>query len=249
MHRSDPVPLVDPPAQRRCLKTPRVEIEGEIGDGREPPLGLGGQHRSVAERGGKRRLEITPQIYIGFRLYDRWVLGIAEMAVPNRPETSGTDVGNGGDFDSSLDLALEPSKRLASSMAGFGTSITARPVQHPPEELEVQHPGPQRMVGVGPCVEDGNVPASASSRSSHEGDRLGSAVQRHKPVGDYRTHVYLQGVGPANPGFLALLDGYRLVSNPVGHPLKQVTYDEKLLIEYPGIQTQNPHNTHNHPFK
>lgn len=39
-----------------------------------------------------------------------------------------------------------------------------------------------------------------------------------------------------------VVDGYRLVSNPVGNPLKQVAYDEKLLIEYPSTQTQNPHN-------
>lgn len=34
------------------------------------------------------------------------------MAVPNRPETCGADVGDGGDLDSTLDSAFEPLEAL-----------------------------------------------------------------------------------------------------------------------------------------
>ena len=85
MHRSDPVPLVDPPAQRRCLKPPRTEVEGEVDDGRESPLGLGGQHRAVAQRGVQCSVQIARQIDLCFALGDRRMLLVAEVTAPVRP--------------------------------------------------------------------------------------------------------------------------------------------------------------------
>ena len=107
-----PVPLVYPPPQRRRLKSPRAEVEGEVDDGRESLFWLGGQHRAVAQRRRQCSLQIACQINLGFCLRDWRVLGIAEMAVPNRPEACGANVGNGSDLYSVLDLALESLEAL-----------------------------------------------------------------------------------------------------------------------------------------
>lgn len=42
----DPVPLLDPPPQRGCLQTTRMEIEGEVDDSCQARLGLGGRDRA-----------------------------------------------------------------------------------------------------------------------------------------------------------------------------------------------------------
>lgn len=110
--RSSPVPLIDAPPKGRCLKPPRTEVEREVHDGGEPALGFGGQHRAVAQCGGECRLEIARQIDLGFCLRDRRVLGIAEMAVPNRPEPCRADVGDSSDLDSALHPALESLEAL-----------------------------------------------------------------------------------------------------------------------------------------
>ena len=57
-------------------------------------------------------MQVARQIDLGFGLGDRRVLRIAEMAVANRPEACGADVGNGGDLDATSDLALEPLEAL-----------------------------------------------------------------------------------------------------------------------------------------
>lgn len=49
----DPVPLIDPPPERRGLETPRAKVEGEVDDGRETVIGLGGEHRAVAHLGAQ----------------------------------------------------------------------------------------------------------------------------------------------------------------------------------------------------
>lgn len=107
-----PVPLIDAPPQRRRLQPPRPEVEGEIDDGSESPLWFSCQHRAVAQRRCQRRLQIARQIDLSLCLRDRWVLGITEMAVADRPEASGTDVGNGGDLDSALHPAFESLEAL-----------------------------------------------------------------------------------------------------------------------------------------
>lgn len=84
---------------------------------------------AVAQRRRQSRLQIARQKDLRFRLYDRRVLGIAEMTVPSS-RACGTDVWNSSDLDSALHLALESSKRLASSMAALGISITAAPVEY-----------------------------------------------------------------------------------------------------------------------
>ncbi|MCW5231575.1 hypothetical protein D8B34_24555 [Verminephrobacter eiseniae] len=53
-------------------------------------------------------------------------------------------------------------------------------------------------------MQDGRSPVSASGHGSRESGRLGSAVQRHEPVGDHRAHAAGQCVGPAHAGLLAL---------------------------------------------
>ena len=79
--RCCPVPLIDPPPQRRCLQPPGAEVEGEVHDGREPPVGLGGQHRAVAQRGGQRGGQVVRQVALCVGLRDRWVLRISALKV------------------------------------------------------------------------------------------------------------------------------------------------------------------------
>jgi hypothetical protein len=87
-----PVPLVDASTQCRRLQTSCPQVEREVDNGRNPTLRLGGQHRAVAQRRGKRRLQVARQIHLGLCLRDRRVLGIAEMTVTNRPEACGADI-------------------------------------------------------------------------------------------------------------------------------------------------------------
>ena len=88
-----PVPLVYPPPQRRRLKSPRAEVEGEVDDGRESLFWLGGQHRAVAQRRVQCRHEVGSQVALCVGLRDRWVLRIAEVAVADGPVAGWADVG------------------------------------------------------------------------------------------------------------------------------------------------------------
>ena len=78
--RAPPILLVDASPKHRRLQASRPEVEGEVHDGREPPLGLGGQHRAVAQRRIQRRHEVCGKVALGLNLPDRRVLRIAEMA-------------------------------------------------------------------------------------------------------------------------------------------------------------------------
>ncbi len=90
---SAPVPLIDPPPQRRCLEAPRTEVEREVHDGREPRLELGGQHRAVAQRRVQRCLEVGGQVAFSLCLRDRRMLRIAKVSVADGSVASRADVG------------------------------------------------------------------------------------------------------------------------------------------------------------
>lgn len=90
-----PVPLIDPPPQRRCLQPSGAEVEGEVDDGREPPLGLGSQHRAVAQRSGEGCAQILTQVNLTLFLVDRWMVWLAQMPVADRPVAGRADIGVG----------------------------------------------------------------------------------------------------------------------------------------------------------
>ncbi len=69
-------------------------------------------------------MEITRQIDLGFRLRDWRVLGVAEVAVANRPEACGADVRNGANLDSALDLAFKPLEALGQLDGRFGLPVS-----------------------------------------------------------------------------------------------------------------------------
>jgi hypothetical protein len=56
--RTRSVPQIDSPPQRRRLETPCSKVEREIHNGRESPFGFADQQRAVAQRGGKRHLQL-----------------------------------------------------------------------------------------------------------------------------------------------------------------------------------------------
>lgn len=48
--RCQPVSLVDPPPQRRCLQSSCTEVDREVDIRHQPPFRRGGQHRAVVKR-------------------------------------------------------------------------------------------------------------------------------------------------------------------------------------------------------
>lgn len=87
-----PVPLIHPPPQRRRLQPSCPEVEREIHDGCQPALRLAGQHRAVAQRGGKSHRQVMRQTDLRFFLRDGWMRRIAGMPVPNHPVTRWVNV-------------------------------------------------------------------------------------------------------------------------------------------------------------
>ncbi len=66
-----------------------------MNDGREPSLGLGGQHRAEAQRRIKRGHQAPREVGLCLVLQDRRMRWVAKMAVPQGPVSGRTDVGMG----------------------------------------------------------------------------------------------------------------------------------------------------------
>src|SRR6218665_1091079 len=205
MCRALPAPLIDPSPKRRRLQTPSSKVEREVHNGRKSPFGFGGEHRAVVQRCGERRLQVVRQIHLRFRLRDRRVRRLAQMAIANqssstlRGRCTGARVQDRPSARDGTPRSAWPARWPFSALRSRTHSV-----EHAPAEPEVQPPGPQRLIGFRPGVQDGRSPVSASGHGSRESGRLGSAVQRHEPVGDHRTHAAGQCVGPAHAGLLAL---------------------------------------------
>nr|CUV47754.1 protein of unknown function [Ralstonia solanacearum] len=78
------------------------------------------------------------------------------------------------------------------------------PIKYPTQKPEIQHTGPQRLVGFGPRLHRRGAPPCPGREYPRKGCGLGSAIQAHKPVGDHRSHADRQCIDPWHAGGLAL---------------------------------------------
>lgn len=88
-----PFSLVNPPTQRRCLQPTGTKVEGEVDNGREPPLWFSGQHRAVAKRGGECCAQVLAQVGLALFIIDWRMVWLAQTAVADRPVAGWADVG------------------------------------------------------------------------------------------------------------------------------------------------------------
>ena len=116
--------------------------------------------------------QVARQIDLGLVLGDRRMRRVAEVAVANRPENCRADVGMARDFRPTL-RDRNPLEALGQFDRRF-SAPRSRPqsVEHTPKEPEVQHPGPQRLIGLRPGVQDRRAPTSASGHGSRKRRRL-----------------------------------------------------------------------------
>src|SRR5690606_18103301 len=69
-----------------------TEVEGEVHDGREPVLGLGGEYRTVAQRGIECGAQVLAQEGLALFFGDGRMVELAEPAVADSPVAGWADV-------------------------------------------------------------------------------------------------------------------------------------------------------------